>query len=315
MQAPLNDTDQVVEAIPRSTATPIWTNNVSDIKTVKVSNISMSANEKDIEGFFSFSGDIQNIEMLRETESTQVAYVTFRDSQGADTAVLLTGSNIVNIPVTITPVENYQLPPVALPSTPEKKQTPAGVKKAEDAVSTMLAKGFILGKDALNKAKSFDERHHLTSNASATVASIDRKMGISDKLSIGTTIVNEKVREMDEKYQVFEKTKCAIAVAEQKASIAGSAIMSNPYVLTGAMWVSNAITAVAKAAEDVTTMTKKKLELAEVEKKDFIYSERKSTLDELEKHQNQKLHNEDSPAAPLKVPVNSGHDDKKLETS
>lgn len=31
--------------------------------------------------------------------------------------------------------------------------------KAEDVVSTMLAKGFILGKDAMNRAKVLDEKH------------------------------------------------------------------------------------------------------------------------------------------------------------
>lgn len=118
--------------------------------------------------------------------------------------MLLTGSNIANSPVTITPFENYQLPPEAQPFSPNQKQTLAAVKKAEDVVSTMLAKGFILGKGAINRAKSFDERHHLISNASATVASIDRKIGLTDKLSIGTAIVNEKVREMDEKFQVSE---------------------------------------------------------------------------------------------------------------
>lgn len=145
----------------------------------------------------------------------------------------------------------------------------------------MLAKGFVLGKGAINRAKSFDERHHLISNASATVASIDRKIGLTDKLSIGTAIVNEKVREMDEKFQVSEKTKSVYAVAEQKASDAGSAIMSNPYVSTGASWVSSAITVVAKAAEDVTTMTMEKVEMAEVDKKEIIYSERKDVVDEL----------------------------------
>lgn len=64
----------------------------------------------------------------------------------------------------------------------------AVVKKAEDMVSCILAKGFILGKDAVSKAKSFDERHQLTTKASATVASFDQKMGISEKLSIGKMI-------------------------------------------------------------------------------------------------------------------------------
>ncbi|KAJ0988399.1 hypothetical protein J5N97_006755 [Dioscorea zingiberensis] len=55
-----------------------------------------------------------------------------------------------------------------------------------------LAKGFVFGKDALKRAKSFDERHNLVSNASATVTSIDRKIGLSEKISIGTWMVSEK---------------------------------------------------------------------------------------------------------------------------
>ena len=64
-------------------------------------------------------------------------------------------------------------------------------------VSTMLAKGFILGKDALNKAKALDEQHNLTSKASATVVTIDQKMGLMEKLSMGKAVLNEKVRQVD----------------------------------------------------------------------------------------------------------------------
>ncbi|CAL5215304.1 unnamed protein product [Lathyrus oleraceus] len=281
MSAPVDHTNRGVEAVPQSTVTPNWTIKVSDIKTVKVSNVTAAATENDIKEFFSFSGDIQYVEMQSDTENTKTAYVTFKNTQGADTAVLLTGSNIANASVIITPVENYQLPPEAQPFSPDLKKTPDAVKKAEDVVSTMLAKGFVLGKDAIGRAKSFDERHRLSSNASAKVASLDRKIGLSGKLSVGTALVNEKVREMDEKFQVSEKTKSALAVAEQKASDAGSAIMSNPYVSTGALWVSSAISAVAKAAEDVTTMTKEKVEMAEVDKKEIVYSEKKDDVDEL----------------------------------
>ncbi|XP_050900367.1 binding partner of ACD11 1 isoform X3 [Lathyrus oleraceus] len=281
MSAPVDHTNRGVEAVPQSTVTPNWTIKVSDIKTVKVSNVTAAATENDIKEFFSFSGDIQYVEMQSDTENTKTAYVTFKNTQGADTAVLLTGSNIANASVIITPVENYQLPPEAQPFSPDLKKTPDAVKKAEDVVSTMLAKGFVLGKDAIGRAKSFDERHRLSSNASAKVASLDRKIGLSGKLSVGTALVNEKVREMDEKFQVSEKTKSALAVAEQKASDAGSAIMSNPYVSTGALWVSSAISAVAKAAEDVTTMTKEKVEMAEVDKKEIVYSEKKDVVDEL----------------------------------
>ncbi|GMP93074.1 hypothetical protein CsSME_00043054 [Camellia sinensis var. sinensis] len=251
------------------------------IRTVKVSNISLAASEKDIREFFSFSGEIRYVEIQRETETSQLAYVTFKDSQGADTAILLAGSTIADLSVSITPIENYQLPPDAPPLTPETKPTAAGsaVKKAEDVVSTVLAKGFVLGKDALYKTKSFDKRHHLTSNASSTVASIDRKMGLSQKLSIGTAMVHEKMREMDERFQVSEKTKYAFAAAEQKASSAGSAIMSNRYVSTGASWVSSAYSAVIKAAEDVSAMTKVKVEKVE-EKKETLCKEREAVVND-----------------------------------
>ncbi|KAF7808574.1 binding partner of ACD11 1-like [Senna tora] len=305
MQASGNHTDEQLEALCESTVTPNWTIHVSDVRTVKVSNISLATSQKDIREFFSFPGDILYIEMLRESENTQASYVTFKDSQGADTAVLLTGANIHDHIVTITPVENYLLPPDALPSTP-KKPTPAAVKKAEAMVSTMLAKGFILGKDAIKRAKSFDERHHFTSNASATVASIDHKMGLSDKLSFGTAMFSEIMKEVDEKFQFSEMTKSAYAVAEQKASTARSAIMSNSYVLTGASWVSSAYTAVANAVGDVSMMTKEKVEQAEMEKREIIYKEGAGGIDKFGK-----MHYDGSSAAGLPVfSVNSGNGGK-----
>ncbi|KAB1205889.1 Protein vip1 [Morella rubra] len=281
MAVPADDANQGIGTLPQSAMTPNWIINVSDIKTVKVSNISLAASARDITEFFSFSGDIQYVEMQRETDRTQLAYVTFKDSQGADTAMLLSGAIMADLSVSITPFDGYQLPPEATQSLAKKPAaTGSTVKKAEDVMSTMLAKGFVLGKDAINKAKSLDEQHHLTSNASATVASIDRKMGLTEKLSIGTAMVNEKVREMDKRFQVSEKTKSAFAAAELKAVSAGSAIMSNHYVLSGASWISSTFSAVAKAAEDVTMMTKEKVEKAEEDKKEIIYKERTGLIND-----------------------------------
>lgn len=50
---------------------------------------------------------------------------------------------------------------------------------------------------------------------------------------MGSAAVNEKVREIDEVLQVSDTTKSAYAAAEEKASSAGSAIMSNYCVLNG----------------------------------------------------------------------------------
>ncbi|KAK2991968.1 hypothetical protein RJ640_017799, partial [Escallonia rubra] len=242
------------------------------IRTIKVSNVSLGASLQDIKEFFSFSGDIEYVEMRSDNERSQIAFVTFKDPQGAETAVLLSGATIVDLTVSITLDPEYQLPPAALaPPLQTVNITPGGadsaLRKAEDVVSSMLAKGFVLGKDAVNKAKSLDEKHQLTSTATAKVASFDKKIGLTEKISIGSSIVNEKVREVDQKLQVSEKAKSAFAAAEQTVSSAGSAVMKNRYVLTGASWVTGAFNKVAKAAGEVGQHTKEKVGMAEEEKR------------------------------------------------
>ncbi|KAA0053025.1 binding partner of ACD11 1 isoform X2 [Cucumis melo var. makuwa] len=242
------------------------------IKTVKVSNVSLGASERDIKEFFSFSGDIEYLEMQSETERSQTAYVTFKDAQGAETAVLLSGATIVDLSVNITLCPDYELPPEATAPPPAPGTKPPGAaesafRKAEDVVSGMLAKGFILGKDALNSAKAFDEKHQLTSTASAKVATLDKKIGFTEKISAGTSLVSDKVREVDQKFQVSEKTKSAFAVAEEKVSNAGSAIMKNRYVMSGTSWVADTFNKVAKAAGEVGQKTKEKVVVTEEEQK------------------------------------------------
>ncbi|KAK8601669.1 hypothetical protein V6N12_051498 [Hibiscus sabdariffa] len=108
------------------------------------------------------------------------------------------------------------------------------------------------GKDVVNKANAFDEKHQFTSTATVKVASLDQKIGFTEKISVDTTLVNDKVREMDHKFQISEKTKSAFAAAEQTVNNTGSAIMKNRYILTGISWVTGAFNRVAKTAEHET---------------------------------------------------------------
>ncbi|KAL9246952.1 hypothetical protein vseg_020430 [Gypsophila vaccaria] len=237
------------------------------VKTVKVSNVSHNASVQELKEFFSFSGDIEYVETKIEDEETVTAYVSFKDSQGADTAVLLTGATIVDKTVNITLDPDYELPPAALAQLDEGQSPQSALRKAEDVVSNMLAKGFTLGKDAVGKAKTFDEKHQLTSTASLKIASLDQKIGFTEKINMGTSAVNSKVKEMDEKFQVSEKTKTALSVAEEKVSNAGSAIIKNRYVLTGATWVTGAFNKVAKAAGEVSQKTKESIGMVDDEQK------------------------------------------------
>lgn len=138
--------------------------------------------------------------------------------------------------------------------------TPTGeaVKKAEEVVSTMLAKGFVLSKDALKRAQSFDGRHQLLSTATARVASLDRRLGLSDKFSLGTAAARGAARGVDERFQVTERAWGAF-------SAAGEVVAGSPYASRGAAWVSAAVGAVARAASDVGAMTMEKVVRAEEE--------------------------------------------------
>lgn len=183
------------------------------------------------------------------------------------------------------------------------------VSNTEDVMSTMLAKGLFLGKDALNKVKAIDERFRLTSNATATLTSLDRKIGLRDKISIGAYVMNEKAREVDDRFQVSEITKSTFATAEKKATTAGSVFMSNPYVFTGATWVSNAFSKAAKVAEDVTLMTKEKIDRAEEERMEKLLMEKTGMV-----YQFAEDHFDDSslPDEAAIVPINSLDEVKKL---
>ncbi|KAJ7565463.1 hypothetical protein O6H91_02G062100 [Diphasiastrum complanatum] len=137
-------------------------------------------------------------------------------------------------------------------------------------ITSMLANGYVLGKDAMSKAKAFDEKHRLSATASAKVSAVDRKIGLSQKINAGTTAFGNGMRAVNEKLQVTSRTKSAFNTVGQKASSTGSTLMKNKYVSSSAAWVSSAYKKVAKAANNVSEKTKEK-----VQKKDEQRRERK----------------------------------------
>ncbi|KAF8650810.1 hypothetical protein HU200_063715 [Digitaria exilis] len=246
---------------PQSCSSPNWTIDVSDVRTIKVTNVPLSATAGNMKEFFSFSGEIEYVEMRRDSENSQVAYVTFKEFHGADTALLLSGSSMCgDVPVNITPVEDYELPPEAYSNAEGGTSSPgpgtptgaAAVRKAEEVVSTMLARGFVLSKDALRRAQSFDNGHQLLSSATSRVASLDRRLGLSDKFTLGTAAA----RGVDERFQVTATARGAFAAA-------GDVVAGSPVASRGAAWVSAAVRAVARAASDVGAMTMEKVVKAE----------------------------------------------------
>ncbi|XVE90197.1 hypothetical protein DITRI_Ditri20bG0059400 [Diplodiscus trichospermus] len=254
-------------------------------RTVQVKNLSDLASEREIHEFFSFSGDIEHIEILGESGQSKTAYVTFKDPKALEIALLLSGATMVDKIVTVIRAENY-LPKLvinvsrmvddtmtitpsghsALIDEQGRTRSPSSgrmyVSRAQDVVASILAKGSAIRQDAVNKAKAFDEKHQLTASASSKVISFDRRVGLTEKLTVGISMVNEKVKSVDQRLQVSDKTMAAIFAAERKINDTGSAVKSSRYVTAGTAWLNGTFSKVAKAGQVAGTKTREKFNLA-----------------------------------------------------
>ncbi|VVA38279.1 PREDICTED: binding partner of [Prunus dulcis] len=264
-------------------------------RTVQVKQLSDLASDREIHEFFSFSGEIERIQIQREPGQSKTAFVTFKDPKALEIALLLSGATIVDQIVIISPVENYVpktevlevrmvesavcaapdgiLSPnaeVAIDTTTYLKQDrnspPTNgrvyVNRAQDVVTCIVAKGSAIGQDAVNKAKAFDEKHRLTASASEKVISFDKRVGLTEKLTVGFSVVNEKVKSVDQRLHVSDKTMAAIFAAERKLNDTGSAVKTSRYVTAGAAWLNGAFGKVAKAGQAAGTKTREKFHMA-----------------------------------------------------
>ncbi|KAJ8625815.1 hypothetical protein MRB53_034345 [Persea americana] len=238
--------------------------------TIEVTGLSPNATEKDVYDFFAFSGAIEHVEIIRSGEYACTAYVTFKDPHALETAVLLTGATIVDQRVCISRWGHYE-DEFDLWSRPSWKikddtgstashgsnfvSTPGeAVGLAQEVVKTMLSKGYVLGKDALIKAKEFDQSHQVSATAAAKVAELSQKIGLTEKISAGV----DAVRSVDERYHVSETTKSAVSATGRTAAAAANSIINSSYFSAGALLVSDALAKAAKVAADLGSHGSKK---------------------------------------------------------
>jgi RNA recognition motif-containing protein len=249
-----------------------------------VRNISDLATEREVREFFSFSGEIEHVD-IRFDGTGRTAYVTFKDPKALEIALFLSGATIVDQVVNITPAEDYIYIPVteqqllvnevtstsSAPnaeleySSPEANASPNSriyVSKAQDVMTNVIARGSAMRQDAVNKAKAFDEKHQLRANASARINSFDKRVGLSQKINNGISVVNEKVKSVDQRLHVSDKTMAAFLAAERKLNDTGSAVKTNRYVSAGTSWLNGAFSKVAKAGHVAGSRTREKFQLA-----------------------------------------------------
>ncbi|KAK9156976.1 hypothetical protein Scep_003550 [Stephania cephalantha] len=228
-----------------------------ETRTVRVEHVSDLAGEREIQEFFSFSGEIERIEIQRDVDRAKTAFVTFKDPKALEIALLLSqirtyDDGEVGVPVDLSIETNSGSP----------GNHRVYVNKAQDVVSTMIAKGSAIKQDAISKAKAFDEKHQLTATASAKVISFDRRVGLTEKITVGISAVNEKVKSVDQRLHVSDKTMAALVAAERKLNDTGSAVKTSRYVTAGAAWFNGAFGKMAKATQAAGTKTREKFKLA-----------------------------------------------------
>ena len=131
-----------------------------------------------------------------------------------------------------------------------------------NVVTTMLSKGYTLGKDTVSKAYELDKKYQVINTAAATATSFGKFVGEKSKEALIAA------NELDKKYQVIntaattatsfgkfvgEKSKEGLIVAGQAACSAGTATVNSSYFASGALMVSGALDKAAKAAAGLGT--------------------------------------------------------------
>ncbi|XP_031477349.1 binding partner of ACD11 1-like isoform X2 [Nymphaea colorata] len=249
----------------------------SHIFAVEVTNLSPEATEKDLYDFFALCGKIEHVEIIRHGELATTGYVTFEDFHAMEMAVLLSGATILDQKVCIARWGDYDDSyslwggyswshdgDTISKATQESHfvATPTeAVTMAQEVVKTMLAKGYILGKDALAKAREFDESHKVSAAAAAKVCELSKRIGLTDRINAGV----DTLKSVDERYNVSGITSTALAVTGRGVAATGrgvaaatNAVVKSSYFSASALWVSDALARASKAAAELGSHSSKK---------------------------------------------------------
>jgi len=256
-------------------------------RTVFVSNLSPAATEKAVSDFFSFCGRISKLYMKRD-QDVGSAVVEFESESAAKTALLLSNALIVDRPINVAPYANI----VKVHSGPEKEGilNASNQVASEDitarnfgsvtdeertktsVVASMLASGYVLAKDVVQKAQEVDTQHHISKSVKDAVEGavetvrvkvneVDEKLKISETAKNLSLKLNEKGQQFDDKHKISEKVRSAsqsakdtasnLAVsAKESASVLNQKVKENETINKGVTAVSGFMNQVGSAASN-----------------------------------------------------------------
>lgn len=177
----------------------------------------------EIEELYGYSKPEKNAQHVRNGEWAQVAYVASVDVNSSDKAELIPvstqGSTTIDQKVKFTTAANAMEKETARKNKDRStyevedgdfyilspRQT---ASKAQDVVTNILSKGYMLGKGAIRKAKSFDEtRRFRTANGPPSPTKISKEK-LLERWNSSTSTMNEQVLALS------DRTMSAFATAQ-----------------------------------------------------------------------------------------------------
>jgi hypothetical protein len=254
---------------------------------VFVSNIGPNAGENTIAEFFSFCGRIEALSLTTLPDGTKQAVVVFDSPKSARTALILNNSLIYERTISVLPAQAQPQVEIPAPSeTPnphiEKANQSPLPENATHAIASMLAAGYKLSQDALEKAKALDESVGFSDKVSATfkqgvekvkgkVDQIDEKLGLSVKAQIVKDTIQLTATGVDEKLGITNKAKVvahtftgiAATIGEVFENVADKTkafVESNPTLSSGVNKLKSLSQNVDSTVEGIESETKKLIE-------------------------------------------------------
>ena len=219
---------------------------------VLVKNISKEANEDIVKDFFSFCGTIQHFEMI-ESDDAYAALIVFDKDSAANTAKLLTNAVIVDSQVSVSSYFE--------PTAESKKSVEQVVKPALHTVAQLLAAGYKLSDNIINRAKTVDSNLGFTSTLSHYAEQAKEEvLKLENRYHLLET-VQTQVKSVDERFGVSKTANDLYSNASSVATnVANTALSTAPgqYVQDGFNYAKEKATEVQKDAEQLRTTPQQK---------------------------------------------------------
>lgn len=221
--------------------------------------------------FFScLSGEISHIELHDKPEPAgRSAIVTFASPQALDTALLLTGSTIVAGEPPVTVVASYKPGEQApAPKSPDAEADLIDLKRVQDALAAMLARGYVLGRTGVDKAKALDAELGVSQKLVATAEDLNARLRLTERgkdavqaASAGAQALAAKAKELNEKHQILNRGRTL--VSDATTSVSATLTAAGPpgeAVKSAALFTRGLLARATAGAADLVSAARVKVE-------------------------------------------------------